>query len=158
MLVMSAVDEELRSAAAPLGIVDFELARTLPRAQAILASWGPEARVAAAFGLGLDYLFLLAYASAIALACARLAARLRAPGPVRLGLALAWLQPAAAALDALENFGLARLLWGDAREGWAALAFACAVPKFAIVGAGLLYVVLAAAALAARWSWSPRGD
>jgi hypothetical protein len=139
---MGALGEPLRAEASPGGILDFEFARTLERAQAILAGWTPEARIYAGLGLGLDYLFLVAYSATIAFACVRVAAGW--PAWARIGRTLSWLQPLAAVLDALENFGLIRLLLGDARAQWAQLAFACAVPKFAIVAAGLSYVLVGA--------------
>jgi hypothetical protein len=147
MVPMRALDAPLRTDRAPQGIVSFELAGDLPRAREIIASWEPQARVHAALGLGLDYLFLLAYSATIALACVRVSGRLRRRGAplASPGLVLAWAQPAAAALDAAENFGLIQLLRGSERELWAALAWWCAVPKFAIVAAALLYVAIGVA-------------
>jgi len=40
----------------------------------------------------------------------------------------------------LSLCALLRLLLGDLREGWAVLAFWCAVPKYALVLAALAYV------------------
>lgn len=152
MAALGALGGPLHSEAAPAGILTFEFAGSLERAQAILASWPAEARVYAGLGLGVDYLFLVVYAATIALACVRVAAgwSARSPRLADVGLALAWAQPLAALLDAAENYGLIRLLLGDAREGWARLAAACAAPKFAIVAAGLAYVLAGAAALAVR--------
>ena len=55
---MLILDRPLRTPAAPQGIVSYELAGTLPRAQEILASWGERGRLFAGVGLGLDYLYL----------------------------------------------------------------------------------------------------
>ena len=151
-LAMAVLGEPLRSDAAPQGILDFEFARTLPRARAILASWSPEAKLYAALGLGVDYLFLVAYSAAICLACVRAAAGLesRSPALARLGRRIAWAIPLAGVCDACENFALIRLLLGDERGAWAALAHAAALPKFAIVGVGLLYALVGGIAIAAR--------
>lgn len=145
--VMAGLGEPLRSPEAPRGILDFELAGSAARAGAIVDSWSPRARLYAALGLGLDYLFLVAYSAAVALACVRAAARLepRAPAAAAVGRGLAWAQPLAAALDASENYGLIRLLLGDGRELWARLALACAIPKFALVFAGILFALGAGA-------------
>jgi hypothetical protein len=59
----------LKTDAAPSGIVSFELAGTLPVAQGILASWDATARVYAGLNLGLDFLFIAAYATCIGLGC-----------------------------------------------------------------------------------------
>ena len=59
-----------------------------------------------------------------------------------LGATLAWAQFGAAALDAVENYALIRLLLGDRSPRWPPLARWCALPKFAIVAAGLVYVLV----------------
>jgi hypothetical protein len=129
----------LQTEAAPQGIVSFELAGTLAAAERILAAWDASARTRAGLNLGADYLFLVAYASAIGLACALAAdaLRARAPRAAALGDALAWGQLAAAGLDAVENAALIGLLLGARSAALPALAAACAVPKFALVAAGL---------------------
>jgi hypothetical protein len=55
----------LRTAAAPNGIVSYELAGNIKPAAEILASWDARAQLFAAFGLVLDYLFMTAYALAL---------------------------------------------------------------------------------------------
>lgn len=133
----------LENAAAPAGIVSFELARTEQRAAEMLASWSPDARLRAAFGLGLDYLFMVSYAAAIGLACAHVAASL--PNwPARLGRFLAWGLAVAALLDAIENVALWQQLLNGAAGRWALLAWLCASLKFTLVVAGLLFVLAGA--------------
>ena len=149
LLALRSLDAALVTPAAPLGIVSFELAGDMQTAQRILDSWTAAGRVDAAIGLGLDYLFLVSYSLTIALGClktggalARRGSRLAAPH-----VALARAQGIAAALDAVENLALIQLLRGSTWEPWPALARACAIPKFAIVAAGLLYVAAASLAL-----------
>jgi hypothetical protein len=134
----------LRTGAAPQGIVSFELAGDVGSAARILASWDAEARVVAGFVQGLDYLFLLAYSTTIAFACvwAANAMRVVAPRLAAVGPGLAWGQWAAAGLDAIENLALLVMLFGGAAAPWPAVAWTCAVPKFALVGAGLLYALV----------------
>ncbi len=139
------LDRPLQTAVAPSGIVSFELAGTLEAAQAIVASWDQQAQLLAAFGLGLDYLFMPLYSTTIALACV-----VAASGPWRsrrslavVGLWLAWGLWFAAALDAVENYALLRVLLGSESSGWPALARGCAVGKFTLILAGLLYALLA---------------
>jgi hypothetical protein len=147
MAVMTALDAPLKTDDVPLGIVSFELAGTLPKARAILASWEGRGEIYAALSLGVDYVFLLAYSLSIALGCTLLAGRHegRRAGLARAGIILAWAQLGAAALDAIENYALIQLLLGSAEGGWAALAWGCAVPKFGAVLLGLLYLIVAGA-------------
>ncbi len=148
MLAMGTLDQQIRTPEAMFGIGSFELARTLEASQRILASWDPTARIYVALSLGLDYLFLAVYSLSIALACVRVAAALRSrsSGLANLGLWLAWGQLAAALLDAVENYALIRVLVGAQEAIWPGLAWACALPKFAIVTLGLVYVLLGAPA------------
>jgi hypothetical protein len=151
MFNLQVVGTPLQTDAAPSGIVSFELAGDLPTAQAILAAWDQTAQIHAALSLGADYLFMLAYAAAIGLACVRVGQSLAPHGPAlaTLGAVLAWLQWGAAALDALENYALIRLLLGSTRQIWPLMAKWCAIPKFALVAAGLLYAILGALAVMA---------
>ena len=129
---------------APLGIVSFELAGDIKLAQEIVTAWGPEGRVYAALNLGLDYLFMIAYAGTIALGC-MLAARgllKRLPLLVAPGALLAWGQIVAALLDALENYALIQILLGTEQDLWAQVARWSALPKFSLVAFGILYILL----------------
>ena len=138
----------LKTDAAPSGIVSFELAGTLPLAQKIIESWGAAGRVYAGLNLGLDFLFIAAYASCISLGCMLVARNLaRRSAPVAaIGIVLAWALWLAALLDCIENYALINLLLGSQQAAFAALAQWCAVPKFLIVGLGILYVMLGAGA------------
>jgi len=57
----------LTTTAAPYGIVSHQLAWNPEKSRAILASWGTRASLFAAFGLGLDYLFMPSYALTVAI-------------------------------------------------------------------------------------------
>jgi dihydroneopterin aldolase/D-erythro-7,8-dihydroneopterin triphosphate epimerase len=138
---------------APYGVVSFELAGTPENAQRILAGWNAEARLRAAFGLGLDYLFMVVYASTIALGISMAARSLyRAGWPfARWGGLLTRGVVLAALLDAVENAALLILLWGTLTDPWPALARWCAVPKFVLIFIGIAYAFYGgAAALAGR--------
>jgi len=141
MVGLQVLGGPLKTEAAPAGIVSFEFAGKLSVAQEMIESWGPRGQVYAGLNLGLDYLFLVAYASCIGLGCV-LAAR----GLARqtLGALLAWGQLGAAFLDCVENYALIRVLLGSEREMWLVVARWCATPKFLIVAAGLLFVVIGA--------------
>ncbi len=140
--VLQLIGRPLQTAAAPLGIVSFELAGTLAAAQAMLASWDSSAQLHAAFSLGLDYLYMPLYAATIALACVRTAATsLRSPqAAAALGILLAWGLGLAALLDAVENAALWQVLQGSSRgRSGLVVARCCAIVKFALVVAGLFY-------------------
>jgi hypothetical protein len=131
----------LTTPAAPSGIVAFELAGSPARAEEILASWDALTRQAAAFGLGLDYVFMATYSTAIGIACLWADGRLRAARWPLSGLGgwLAWGQFLAAGLDAVENAALYTLLMGPVRSPWPEVAAVCASGKFALIFFGLVY-------------------
>jgi len=141
------IDAPLQNPVTPNGIVSFELAGSVAQAQAMLDSWDARARLYAAFGLGLDYLFMVSYALAIGLGCLRAAGTLgrRWPWLAGLGRFLAWGLGLAALLDAVENVALTTmLLAGTASAPWPALAAGCATAKFVLVALGLLYALAGA--------------
>jgi hypothetical protein len=117
----------------------------------MLEAWGEAGRARAAQILWLDFLFLAAYAPGLALLCAAASDRERARGSrlADVGAALAWGQLIAGCLDAVENLALLRTLAATEPGLWPALATACAVPKFSLVGAGLIFVI--ASGLASRF-------
>jgi hypothetical protein len=144
MVSLNALGRPLNTEAAPSGIVSFELAGRLSVAQRMVESWGQRGQVYAGLNLGLDYLFMVAYSSCISLGCVLVARRLsrRINFLSSGGVLLAWTQFVAALLDAVENYALIRILLGSQQELWPAVARWCAMPKFLIVGAGLLYVAI----------------
>lgn len=144
MVALQLLGAPLITDAAPLGIVSFELAGELSLAREIIASWGPEGKVYAGLNLGLDYLFIVVYASAIALGCILVAQSMtkRITSLVLPGVVLAWSQIAAALLDAIENYALIKVLLGSGQEIWPLIARWSALPKFAIVVLGIFYIFL----------------
>ena len=144
MVSLQVTGAHLKTEASPSGILSFEFAGELAAAQNMVNSWGQRGRVYAGLNLGLDFLFLLVYAFAIGLGCV-LVARCLSPGTTffaNLGLLIAWAQLAAALLDGVENYALIRVLFGTEMAVWPLIARWCAIPKFLIVGAGLIYVIV----------------
>jgi len=142
-VVLQAVDAPLKTPVAPQGIVSYELAGTTAAAQSILDSWDVNAKVHAGFSLGLDYLYMPVYALTIGLACVWAA---RVLGSWKrwlgsLGRVLAFGLGLAALLDATENFALTTMLFSAAADPWPAVARWCATGKFALIIAGLVYVL-----------------
>lgn len=131
MAALGWADSYLRGDASPHGIISFELAWSLDGARRMMDQWDERAKAFAGFSLGLDFLYLLLYSTAIATALLQ-----GAPTPWRRRLA--WGQWLAALLDAVENVGLLVLLTGAPSDSAAKVATVCAVPKFALVVLGIV--------------------
>jgi hypothetical protein len=142
-IVLQAVNVPLKTPAAPQGVVSYEFAGTTAAAQGILDSWDAGAKIHAGFSLGLDYLYMPAYALTIGLACAwaarMLGSRKRWLGS--LGRVLAFGLGLAALLDATENYALTTMLFSAAADPWPAVARWCATGKFVLIIAGLVYAL-----------------
>ena len=149
--VFRLLDQPLRTDAAPNGIVSFELAGNTLTARAITDSWkqlslllsatgqpNPDiinvAYLFAAFGLGLDYLFMPIYA--LALGFATLLVTQKHAG---------WLHSlavVAALFDAVENYALFQILLGRGEFSYPEIAAFCATIKFSLLIFGILIVLL----------------
>ena len=141
--VFNAIGAPLTTPAAPLGMISFQLARTPEQLQAILASWDAHTRQATAFCLGLDYLFMPAYALAIGLAARWVGVALRQHGwPLSdAGIPLAWGLWLAALLDAIENAAQTAMLFGSSNALLPGFTWLVALVKFGLVFAALVYVL-----------------
>jgi hypothetical protein len=139
--IFRALNAPLVTPAAPGGIVTFELAGSASGSQAILDSWDARARTFAAFGLGLDYLFMPTYALALMLGML-LAAGRHAGWLKTLGALAGWGALAAALFDAVENIALWKVLLGDISTSWPVVAEFCATLKFALLTFGLVTVLI----------------
>ena len=146
--IFRVLDTPLQTAAAPNGIVSFELAGTPAAAQTMVDSWDARARQFAAFGLGLDYLFMPVYALALSLGIL-LAAGRHTDWFAPLGAWLGWGALAAPLFDATENFSLWKFLLGHVAVFWPRLAAVCATMKFTLLLLGLAYALLG-------WLWPKR--
>ncbi|HEY42382.1 MAG TPA: hypothetical protein G4O11_00155 [Anaerolineae bacterium] len=144
MATLRVLDAPLKTEAAPSGIVSFEFAGDLQLAQRMIESWDRRGQVSAGLSLGLDYLFLIAYAGSIGMGCVLIAqnASKRVKKLGTLGVLLAWALLVAGLLDMVENYALIRVLLGSQREIWPMVAKWCALPKFLIVALGLAYILI----------------
>jgi hypothetical protein len=142
MIIFNFLDQPLRTDSAPNGIISFELARNMATAKSILDSWDVRAGMYAAFGLGLDFLFMVIYSSTIALACIWVTRSPHLP-PIlgRIGILLAWGQWLAAVFDATENSALLVLLLKTVAAPWPQIATFCALVKFSLILLGLAYAL-----------------
>jgi len=158
--VFRVLDVPLHTSAAPNGIVSFELAGTPFQAQAIIDSWHEMAYLLssvegepvpgfvsrayafAAFGLGIDYLFMPVYATALAL-CILLAAGKHKGWFATFGAWLGWGAYAAAVFDAVENYALVRiLLMNQVWSPYPEVAAFSATVKFGLLLLGLFYALV----------------
>ena len=122
-------------------IVDFELAGSVPKAQAIINAWSENDRIRAGFSLGFDYLYMPVYSTTIALACVMAASVLKRSAWRNIGLLLAWGLWIAAISDATENLALFTELLGNNVAPYPQIAQICATIKFGLILLGLLYVI-----------------
>jgi hypothetical protein len=138
-------DQEIKDSGGP-GVVPFEVAGTSEEAREILDDWGEQGRDAARLSLIVDYAYLVAYSIFLAVGCTIAGGRLARRGMsrlARLGPLLGWAQFAAAACDAIENAALLRVLDGHT-DVYPGIALFAAIPKFALAGLGLAYVIAGA--------------
>ena len=151
--VFQILDQPLRTDAAPNGIVSLELAGDARAARLIINSWKQTSLqlsatgtpnpdivntpyVSAAFGLGLDYLFMPVYALALAFATL-LAAQKHAGLVESLAGAAGAGAFAAAMFDAVENYALLQILLGRIDTGFPTVASFCAIVKFGLLAFGI---------------------
>lgn len=125
-------------------IVDFELAGSVTEASNIINAWDVLARMQAGFNLGIDYLYMPVYSTTIALACIWGSEVLRAKGWQLTGILLAWGLWLAAILDAVENYALTVMLFGNIADPYPQVAQICAICKFGLILLGLAYCAPAA--------------
>jgi len=150
-VILRFIDQPLRTPASPSGIVSFELARTPVKAFQIIESWSPtnfqqpdifriRAYLFAAFGLGIDYLFMPVYAFALAFGTL-LAAGKHSGWLKSLGAVAGYGAFAASLFDAVENYALFTILLGTVESPYPEIAFYCASIKFGLLVFGLLYAL-----------------
>jgi hypothetical protein len=142
------LDAPLRNPVSPSGIVSFELAGTVEKANTIMESWDSRAQLFAAFGLGFDYLFLVVYGLTISLGVL-MAASKHGGKFEKAGAYVGWGVLAASLFDALENLALWRLLSGWAAPHCPAVAAISAKVKFFLLALGLGFAFVG-------WLWKKK--
>ena len=155
MVVFGITGAALTTPAAPYGVVSFELAGSVATMQKILSSWEAETQLRAAFGLGLDFLFMPVYASTLAFgSLIASGVLLRKKWPLAgWGGLLAWGAFLAMLCDIIENIALITVIFGTVASPWPEIARWCALPKFGLIFIGIVYVMYGGVvALVARLS------
>ncbi len=138
--VFRLLDAPLKGPATPAGIVSFELAGTIEKANTIMESWDARAKLFAAFGLGLDYLFLVAYGLTISLGVLMVATK-HGGKFMQFGKYVGWGVLLASLFDALENFALWRMLSNTGTTFCPCVAAFSAAIKFILLLVGLGFVL-----------------
>ena len=142
-IAIASVNGPLSTAAAPDGIITLELAGTPDEATRIVDSWEQEGALdEAGVSLGLDFLYMTLYASLLAGIVVALNRRLQ----WKIVSAAAWAPFIAAGLDVVETVSLVRVVDDPSADGWAAVARAFALGKFALLIVTVIFVVVAGVA------------
>lgn len=143
LVLLSILDQPLKTDQAPNGIISFEIAKDFLRSQSILSSWDQHSRLFAALSLGLDFLFLLVYSLFLSLLCFKTAERFTGKNNWfrSIGIIIAWLQFLAALFDAVENYALIQLLLGSQKELFSLMAYYFATAKFLLIITAFVYLI-----------------
>jgi hypothetical protein len=144
-VVVIAIMQSFGPSLKPFSIIGFEFASTPEHARLMITTWQEKGVLDFVYFLiGFDYLFMITYSAFLWLACRAVADRLSGSMQTVITI-MAWLQPLAAVLDAIENFALYRMAAGSGNAVWPTISIICAIPKFTIV---LLAVVACLSGLA----------
>lgn len=135
----------VRTYLAPLSsdeIVQFEIAKTTQRAQAIIESW----KLTGKYDAGIKstyfaYIFMVLYTIAIALGCRFISSITKNEILTRGGRGFAWLILLATACDLIENIALSHTLHGPISQWNVTTAYDLARVKFSIVIVCLLFML-----------------
>lgn len=139
--IFRVLDTPLQTDYAPSGIVSFELAGSPQNAAHMVLTWSGEAMLNAAFGLGIDYLFMPIYA--LALGFGTLLAATRHGGWLKsIGVVAGYGAFAAPLFDAVENFALFKILSGAFESPYPEIAFYCALVKFGLLVFGIVVALV----------------
>jgi len=142
MFTIAGVDTYLKNEVATQGILSFELAQTPERSQQIIQSWDEKAKVYAAFSLGIDYLFLVFYTLFFIISTYKISKN-NIQIVQKTAFAVSLLFLLAGIFDALENYYLFQILVGNAQNDLPEKAALFAHLKFAFLGVGVVYLLLA---------------
>jgi hypothetical protein len=128
MVIMAVIGRRLL----PFNIVQYEMAGSIDAIIPMLNTWKQTGAMSSLFFLlGFDYLFMMVYGFSLWFVCMQVAERFNSLREIII--VLAWCQPIAAMLDAIENFALYQLAMGVKDNILPTIALWTAVPKFVIV-------------------------
>lgn len=123
-------------------LVQFEIAKTVGKAQAIVRDW----KISGKYELGVQstyfaYIFMVLYTVAIALGCRFLSACTGNEILIKGGKGFSWLIVAATGCDLVENIALSRTIRGHFSEWNVMAAYDLAQVKFSIVIVCILFML-----------------
>jgi hypothetical protein len=122
-------------------IVKFEVAKTLPRAEGIIADWLQTGKLEKAKdSIWIDYLFIILYSGLLYTGILLLARSSRHILLMRTGRLISFLIPVAAVCDVIENLAMMKSLAGHPTSFAVALAYDMAIAKFSIIILTLIFL------------------
>jgi hypothetical protein len=135
----------VRSYLSPLSsdeIVQFEIAKTVGRAQAIIQHWKDTGKYELSVkSTYFAYIFMILYTLAIALGCRFISACTGNEIMIKGGKGFSWLIVACAICDIIENFAISRSIRGDISPWSVSIAYNLARVKFSIVIVCILFLL-----------------
>ncbi|MDA8970086.1 hypothetical protein N9F38_00385 [Flavobacteriaceae bacterium] len=141
--VLQYLDQFLINDTCSGGIIAFELAGDLETAGSYLNSWGEKGKIAVSLGLGIDFLFPIAYSLLMAILIHKLNALLWFKRSFFIvGNVLIWAIFLAGIFDYIENIGLINLVLGNMDQFWVSVAFYFATIKFFIILVVFSYIFI----------------
>ena len=140
-VTLGILNQPLQNATSPQGVVSLELAGSLQRQAAVLASWQEPEKLRLAFSIGLDFACVATFLTTLALPCLWLAGAGGGFG-AKLGRALYRVVLVMGAFWTVQNILLAAALFGHGTALAAQAIYGCALVKFTAMGAASLYIVL----------------
>ena len=142
---MSVADGYLKNSITPFGIISYELIYDIDLVEKAKSLWGEQGKIAAAFSLGIDYLFLLSYAVIGLWVIQNTQNKLTtlAPTVSRPLTFVAFLVVIAALCDVIENTALVSLLFDSAQPTLAFTAYYFAIAKFSALLMSIIAVIAA---------------
>src|ERR1700761_5020165 len=123
-------------------IVQFEIAKTVSKAQAIIQDWKDTGKYAKGISSTyFAYIFMILYTIAIATGCRFISACTHNEILIKGGKGFAWLIFVATFCDGVENIALSHTLHGPISQWNVSLAYDLARIKFSIVILCLLFMI-----------------
>ncbi len=148
--VMRYLDSFLITQSAPNGIISFELAKESNVVLEIIKSWNTTAKFAAGLSVGIDFLFLIVYATFLTLLFLRINKKLLEKTKIKFSWFILFLPVAAAFFDILENIAMIKLLLGDIQLKWSLMAYYFASIKFIFLLIVIGYILVGGIILVSR--------
>ena len=122
-------------------IIKFEIAKTLPVAEKIMAEWKQEGKFEKAQqAIVADYVFIVLYTVLLITGVMLLAQLSKHVLLLRMGRFITFLLPVAAVCDIIENIAMSKTLAGHASSFYVTLAYNMAVAKFSIIIITLIFL------------------